>query len=204
MKKFYVYIHLFPNGKRYVGKTTQTPEMRWKGGSGYRNQLVYNEIKKYGWENIIHQVIECKTEEEVNYLERYLITYYDTTNHDKGYNCSTGGEKSATGCKRTQEEKDHLRQINTGKKRSPESIAKTAAANRGKPHPHKPETIEKWRVSNPKKSHTAWNKGKKGEYHTSLLNRKREKQKWLTPSGEIREMNISHVKQHHPDWTRIE
>ena len=92
-KKYYVYIHLFPNGKRYVGLTTQNVNRRWNNGKKYKHQkVVYNAILKYGWDNISHQVFECDTEAEMKYLERYLIRFYNTTDHRYGYNVSEGGE----------------------------------------------------------------------------------------------------------------
>lgn len=91
--KYKVYIHYFPNGKRYIGLTTQNLKKRWKGGSGYRTQpLVYRAILKYGWKNVVHQVFECETESEMKYLEKYLIAYYQTTNPKYGYNITEGGE----------------------------------------------------------------------------------------------------------------
>ena len=33
---YFVYIHIFPNGKRYVGLTSQNPERRWGKGIGYK------------------------------------------------------------------------------------------------------------------------------------------------------------------------
>lgn len=92
-KKYYVYIHLFPNGKKYVGLTTQNVNRRWNNGKKYKRQkFVYNAILKYGWENISHQLFECDTEAEMKYLERYLIAYYNTTDRRYGYNISSGGE----------------------------------------------------------------------------------------------------------------
>lgn len=99
--KYKTYIHYFPNGKRYIGLTTQNLKKRWKGGSGYCTQpLVYRAILKYGWKNVVHQVFECETESEMKYLEKYLIAYYQTTNPKYGYNISTGGE-SGSGVPRT-------------------------------------------------------------------------------------------------------
>lgn len=88
-----VYIHIFPNGKRYIGLTTLEVKKRWRGGSGYKGQkIIYNAIKKYRWKNIQHIVYEVDTESEMKYLEKYLIAYYNTTDHKYGYNISTGGD----------------------------------------------------------------------------------------------------------------
>ena len=85
-----VYIHTTPEGKRYVGATYTNPDVRFKRGHGYRYQFFYQAVLKFGWENISHQLYEVDTEEELKYLERYLILYYDTTNPEKGYNISKG------------------------------------------------------------------------------------------------------------------
>ena len=85
-----VYIHTTPDGKKYVGATHINPEHRFNNGRGYKYQFFYQAILKFGWENITHQLYEVDTEEELKYLERYLISYYDTTNPDKGYNIAKG------------------------------------------------------------------------------------------------------------------
>ena len=42
MNNWKVYCHTFPNGKKYVGITGQSPESRWGAqGSNYRGQKVY-------------------------------------------------------------------------------------------------------------------------------------------------------------------
>ena len=35
-KKWCVYVHIAPNGKKYVGITSQKPEKRWNHGEGYQ------------------------------------------------------------------------------------------------------------------------------------------------------------------------
>lgn len=92
-KKYWVYVHTFPNGKKYVGLTThKNVKERWKGGSAYKGQVVYNPILKYGWKNIDHTVYQVDTKEEMEYLEKYLIRYYQSNNRKYGYNISSGGE----------------------------------------------------------------------------------------------------------------
>ena len=70
-----VYQHICPNGKTYVGITSQKPETRWAGGFGYRiNYEFFSMIVKYGWDNIIHQVVHAElTEEEARELEKSMI-----------------------------------------------------------------------------------------------------------------------------------
>ena len=99
MKKFYVYIHTCPNGKKYVGITTTDPKDRWRKGEGYKsNKHFYSAIQKYGWNNIEHQVFEVDTKVEMFFLEKYFIAYYQTNNPDFGYNKSIKGEARAPGC----------------------------------------------------------------------------------------------------------
>ena len=48
-------------------------------------------IKKYGWENVRHEIIEDGIDEElVDEKERYYINLYDSVK--KGYNTSLGGK----------------------------------------------------------------------------------------------------------------
>lgn len=85
-----VYIHTTPDGKKYVGATHMNPNKRFDKGRRYKYQFFYQAILKFGWENITHQLYEVDTEEEMKYLEKYLISYYDTTNPEKGYNIAKG------------------------------------------------------------------------------------------------------------------
>ena len=90
-----VYEHVFPNGKKYIGITCRDLKKRWKGGlRGYdHNDYMQNAIKKYGWENVKHNVLASGLSKEVAENEEIrLIALYDLTNRNKGYNLEKGGK----------------------------------------------------------------------------------------------------------------
>lgn len=92
-----VYIHVFPNEKKYIGITSQIPSHRWgKNGSGYAQQeMVWRAISKYGWENIEHWIITVvDTLEEAGNVEEKLIKEYQTNTRKYGYNVEGGGRCS--------------------------------------------------------------------------------------------------------------
>ena len=134
MKKFYLYIHTCPNGKKYVGITIRRPEYRWRKGEGYKsNKHFYSAIQKYGWDNIEHQVFEVDTKEEMFFLEKYFIAYYQTNNPDFGYNNSIGGEKISEGCHYvfTDEHKKKLSESQKGRHLSIETRHKLSESHKG-------------------------------------------------------------------------
>lgn len=91
--KIYIHINTI-NNKVYIGQTKQSLKKRWKYGFGYKTQsYFYNAIKKYGWKNFKHEILEdnIKTLEEANEKEFFWINFYDSTNPKKGYNVSKGG-----------------------------------------------------------------------------------------------------------------
>lgn len=90
---FVVYKHTTPNGKVYIGITGNQPTKRWANGNGYRNNNhFWNAIKKYGWDNINHEILfDGLTQDEAEEKEIELIAFYDSSNPSKGYNISTGG-----------------------------------------------------------------------------------------------------------------
>lgn len=122
-RSYCVYIHTNKiNGKKYVGQTQcNPPEKRWLGGHGYRhNNYFYNSIKKYGWNNFEHEIIErYLTKEEANELEKLLIKELNTTNRDIGYNLTIGGEGIA-GYSHTEESKEKMRKAKLGRHLSEE------------------------------------------------------------------------------------
>ena len=98
-KKFKIYIHTCPNGKLYIGMTSLSTYNRWRNGKGYKNCILFNRaIKKYGWENIKHEVIYTGlTLEEAQKLEIQLIKKNKSNQKKYGYNTENGGQKGAIG-----------------------------------------------------------------------------------------------------------
>ena len=82
MKTWVVYVHIFPNGKKYFGITCKIPDKRWENGHGYTKNgqpVMYHAIKKYGWENIKHEILFTNlTKKEAELKEKELIALYKT------------------------------------------------------------------------------------------------------------------------------
>lgn len=93
-KKYIIYKHTnLKNNKIYIGQTCQKPQNRWgKEGAGYKGQMFYSAIQKYGWNNFSHEILYTNLSlEEANYKEAELIQKYQTTNPQYGYNIEKGG-----------------------------------------------------------------------------------------------------------------
>lgn len=97
------------NDKKYIGITSKEVNQRWKNGNGYGKSQPYfsNAIKKNGWDNFKHEVLfENLTKEEACEKEIELIVLYDTTNQEKGYNSSLGGDLVFQGRHHSKETKE--------------------------------------------------------------------------------------------------
>lgn len=147
-KKYAVYVHITPSGKKYVGITCQSINQRWRNGNGYKdNQYFYNAIKKYGWENIEHYVVCCGlSAEDASTKEIELIAKYDSTNRLKGYNNSTGGDKGSPGHLLSESKRKEISEKTKEAMHRPEVSKKLGGQFRGK-HLSK-EHKEKIRVGN--------------------------------------------------------
>lgn len=147
MDNYKVYIHLFPNGKRYIGITKQRLNKRWRRGNGYRkNSLVYKAINKYGWDNIQHiLLLENLSKEQAENKEIELIATYKSNNPKYGYNIANGGNCVGTVSEETKKK---------------QSISKMGPLNPmyGKVGPLNPTYGKKGRIP--------WNKGLKNVYTT--------------------------------------
>lgn len=96
-KKWVVYEHVSPSGKVYVGITSKkNPNYRWNNGKGYLNSpLFYNAIKKYGWDNIQHNILASGlSREAAELMEQELIAINKAAS--KSYNelSSSSGYKT--------------------------------------------------------------------------------------------------------------
>lgn len=92
MNDYKVYCHTSPNGKRYVG-ISNNPEKRWNNGKGYiKNYLFYKAIEKYGWDNFTHEILyENLSIDEAGEIEKKLISEWNLTDPNYGYNLREGG-----------------------------------------------------------------------------------------------------------------
>lgn len=161
---FCVYKHTCPNGKVYIGITERNPLDRWNNGNGYRNNShFWNAIKKYGWDNIIHEIIYSDiNEEEACLAEIRLIEKYDSSNPQKGYNNTLGGEHgrfSEETKKRMSESHKGLQAKEKhplyGKHFSEESKKKMSESAKKRFE----NVEEREKISERKKGSTPWNKG---------------------------------------------
>lgn len=160
-RKYTVYMHTAPNGKKYIGITCQKIAQRWRGcGKGYKTStLFWNAIMKYGWDNIIHQVIATGlTEEEAKKTERDLISIHQTRDSLYGYNLTDGGD-GMCGFHHSEVTKKKLSAANEGKTIPAEMHAKARAANMGNQHTlgykHTAETRAKMSAAHTGKPRTA-------------------------------------------------
>lgn len=155
---FFVYIHTCPNGKKYVGVTTQKNiKCRWRKGEGYKGQHFYRAIQKYGWDNIEHKYFKTESKELMFYWEKILIYYHNSTNKKFGYNKTGGGDSCfeisddtrlkqkviRTGKKHSEETKKKISAGNKGKKFSEEAKKKMSEARKGKKYSPRSEETKK-------------------------------------------------------------
>ena len=152
MKSYKVYIHTFPNNKRYVGITSSGTLHRWGDhGQGYVNQkLMWRAIQKYGWDNIQHIVIaDNLSKKQACELEIQLIAFFQSNKPSHGYNVSDGGNIPAP---RSEETQRRITEKLRGRKLSAETKQKMSESRKGELNPfygkkHSEETIAKLRAA---------------------------------------------------------
>ena len=154
-KNYKVYMHICPNGKKYIGITKRKPQYRWNNGKGYETSIYfYRAIKKYKWENINHKILYTNLlKEEAEQKEIELISKYKTNQRKYGYNIENGGH------------------VNCVSKETKKQISKTM----------KEKEIYKNNPNCFKKGMVPWSAGKHHKQETiNLIKEKRAKQKMPT------------------------
>lgn len=116
MNNYTVYMHTCPNGKKYIGITSQNVKQRWLNGIGYKKcPKFYKAILKYKWKNIKHEILYTNlTKEKAEQKEIELIKQYNTTDDNFGYNLAFGGN-TTKGYKFTKEQREKISVSNKGK-----------------------------------------------------------------------------------------
>ena len=96
--KYCVYVHTNKkNGKKYVGCTRLNPCLRWGiNGRGYLigHEAFSEDIRKYGWENFSHEILEygISTQKEAESIELQYICKFNSI-VPNGYNVDGKGRK---------------------------------------------------------------------------------------------------------------
>ena len=165
MSGYSLYKHTFPNGKVYIGITSQPLEKRFMNGKGYKDcPKMNNAILKYGWANVEHELLlSGLSKQEAEEKEIETIAFYDSVKN--GYNTDHGGNVAGT---HSVETRQKISAGNKGKKKPPvsdERKRQLSEQNVGENNPffgrhHSIETRSK---------HSAFMKGNqynKGHHHT--------------------------------------
>ena len=137
-----IYCHINKiNGKRYIGKTNNISARWGNEGGAYlygrgKNTIFANAIKKYGWDNFEHIILEDGlTDAEASEREKYYIELYKTNiakyGNSFGYNMTDGGE-GATGRVISDETREKLRVSHLGYTVSEETKNKISQSLKGR------------------------------------------------------------------------
>jgi group I intron endonuclease len=121
------------NQKVYIGQTKRDLRIRKiehkshsKNGSKMRFNLA---IQEYGFNNFDWEVLKlCYSKTEANLSEVHFVSFYQSTDVEKGYNLEDGGWDS----KRHIETIEKIKRAHTGKKLSTEVKEKIGLSNKGK------------------------------------------------------------------------
>ena len=161
-----VYKHTSPSNKVYVGITSMNPKQRWANGKGYKTQMFYRAIQKYGWNNFKHEILfEGLTKNEAEQKEIELIAHYKSNRKECGYNVDNGGSSLGShsevtrkkmsqnmigdtrnrGRIHTEETRKHMSIAHIGNKLTEEAKRKLSEFNTGKKYTN--EVIEHMKVA---------------------------------------------------------
>ena len=136
------------NNKIYVGQTVGSFQDRYRGdvAKNTHNEHLRRSIEKYGIDNfyIVEEYKVAYSKEELDYLEDWYITIYDTMNPSMGYNKKGGGSHG----KWSEESKQKMSESRKGelhpfygKTHSEEVKKKISESNKGKAHGPKSPVI---------------------------------------------------------------
>ena len=83
------------NGKVYIGQATdlhrRKSSYQYPSVHARQRRPIIHAIKKYGWNNFNFSILEACPLTELNAKEIHWINQYQSTNREKGYNISAGG-----------------------------------------------------------------------------------------------------------------
>ena len=120
------------NNKIYVGQTVGSFQDRYNGdiAKNTHNEHLRRAINKYGIDNfyIVEEYKVAYSKEELDYLEDWYITIYDTMNPSMGYNKKGGGSNG----RHSEETRKKMSELKKGIALSEEHRKKLSEAHTGK------------------------------------------------------------------------
>lgn len=118
------------NGKIYIGQS-KTNNKQYLGSG----KLLKRSIEKYGRENFKKEILcRCENQSDLNKLERFWISEYNSTDLNIGYNLETGGNshEDYSWSVGNDEWKNKISKSLRGKIQSKETIEKRVAKLKGR------------------------------------------------------------------------
>ena len=124
-----VYKYTFPDGKIYIGTTGQRIQDRRDCGYQHNKPLT-QAMRGVGWKNIkVDILFSSESKEDAFNAEMRFIAQYNSTEPRSGYNISKGGNATFAGLHHTEEHKQNMRAILSGRKFSEKHIANLCHAH---------------------------------------------------------------------------
>lgn len=124
-----VYKYTFPDGKIYIGTTGQRIQDRRDCGY-HHNKPLENAMRVVGWRQIkVDILFSSKSKDDAFDAEVCLIDKYNATDPTIGYNISKGGNATFAGLHHTEEHKQKMRAILSGRKFTDSHIANLCKAH---------------------------------------------------------------------------
>lgn len=137
-----LYCLTFPNGKRYIGLTTQSLETRWRGHLGAakygKPAPLPTALRKYDPSSVTRLTLAIGSLSYIQELEIRAIQHFQTRDRASGYNISLGGDTAPTQAPEVALKVSRAMRGNkndVGCSPSVETRAKISQANKGNPGP---------------------------------------------------------------------
>lgn len=127
------------NGKCYIGQSNDI-HRRWKqelAPNAKLNPHLARAFEKYGIDNFEFEIIEECKREDLNEREQFYIEIYNSINPALGYNKTLGGDGNlGRHFVMSEEQKEKIRQANTGRKYTDDKLINVREANKNKIDPN--------------------------------------------------------------------
>ena len=93
-KKYVVYKHTCPNGKSYIGITSNYESRCYSHQHSSGCNAFYDAIMFFGWDNIKHEILMSNLDKETAMAQEELLIIKHNSLHPNGYNLKLKGIKA--------------------------------------------------------------------------------------------------------------